>query len=84
DSPGVEAVVAESLASVPEWQRLVARGQVEVIGFDAESNRRFAALAPQIPLQQLAGTVPDAAALEAVAEYADGFSTNYRSLDADG
>lgn len=84
NSPGIEAVVAEALASVPEWQRLVDRDKVEVIGFDAESNRRFAALAPEVPLQQLAGTVPDAAALEAVAEYADGFSTNYRNLDADG
>ena len=82
-SPGVEQVVADALREDPRWARLVAAGKVEVLGFDAESNRRFAQLAPEIPLQQLMGTVPGAARLAVVAEYADSFGTNYRALDAE-
>jgi len=84
NSPGIEAVVAEALHAEPAWQKLVAVGKVEVIGFDVASNIRFAALAPEIPLQQLAGTVPSAAEIEAMAAYVDSFGTNYRTLDQEG
>lgn len=83
NSPGVEQAVADALQE-PAWQKLVAAGKVEVIGFDAASNIRFAELAPQIPLQQLSGTIPSAAQIEAMSEYVDSYGTNYRALDQAG
>lgn len=84
NSPGIEAVVADALANEPAWQKLVAADKVEVIGFDAASNIRFAELAPEIPLQQLSGTIPSAEEIAAMAEYVDSFGTNYRALDQEG
>ncbi|GAA3704872.1 hypothetical protein GCM10022377_18150 [Zhihengliuella alba] len=81
NSPGVEAVVADALHGDPGWKKLVAAGKVEVLGFDAASNARFAELAPEIPLQQLAGTVPGEAELERLAGFVDSVGTNYRTLD---
>lgn len=83
-SPGVEEVVADALATDPRWKKLVDADKIEVLGFDEASNVRFEELAPEIPLQQLAGTVPDAATLERYAGFADAFGTSYRTLDADG
>ncbi|MBB4735996.1 glycerophosphoryl diester phosphodiesterase [Micrococcus cohnii] len=83
-SPGIEQVVADALEQDPRWQRLVAAGKVEVLGFDSASNRRFAELAPDVPLQELRGTVPMAAELAEIATYADSFGTSYRTLDAAG
>lgn len=84
NSPGVEQVIAEALEEDREWRRLLERNRIEVLGFDAASNRKFADLAPDVPLQQLAGTVPDAATLSDYASFADAFGTSYRSLDAAG
>ncbi|GAA1883950.1 hypothetical protein GCM10009715_32840 [Paeniglutamicibacter psychrophenolicus] len=83
-SPGVEQVVAEALSNDPEWSALEKAGKIEVLGFDAASNKKFAALAPEVPLQQLTGSVPSAPVLADYATYADSFGTSYRSLDAAG
>lgn len=82
-SPGVEKLVAEKLSGHPAWKKLVAAGKVQVIGFDPSSNREFAALAPEIPLQQLAGAVPGAATLRDWSTFVDSVGTNYRTLTAD-
>lgn len=82
NSPGIEKVVADALREDPQWSRLVRCGRVEVLGYDAASNRTIAQLAPDVPLQQLMDTVPDAAALAQIATYADNFGTDYRPLDA--
>ncbi|MGO2480117.1 glycerophosphodiester phosphodiesterase [Glutamicibacter ardleyensis] len=66
-SPGVEQVVADYLKTDPQWSALEAGGKIEVLSFDAASNKRFAALAPEVPLQQLLGSVPSAAELEEIA-----------------
>ncbi|GAA3676457.1 hypothetical protein GCM10023081_13420 [Arthrobacter ginkgonis] len=84
NSPGIEQVVADNLANDRKWKKLVEADKIEVLGFDEASNVRFAELAPEIPLQQLAGTVPDAATLERFAGFADAFGTNYRNLDEAG
>jgi glycerophosphoryl diester phosphodiesterase len=83
NSPGIEQVVADALRTNADWRRLVNAGKVRVIGFDAASNRTFASLAPDIPVQQLAGTVPDAETLTDWADYADSVGTNYRTLTAE-
>lgn len=83
-SPGVEQLVADALAEGEGWSRLLDQDRIEVLGFDAASNRTFAQLAPGVPLQQLAGSVPDAATLENYAQFADSFGTSYRTLDAAG
>lgn len=84
NSPGVEKVVADALHNDPAWVKLVEAGKVEVLSFDPESNLRFAALAPEIPLQQLLSVVPDAATLALVSQFADSVGTNYRTLTQDG
>ena len=84
NSPGIEQVVADNLANDSKWKKLVDADKIEVLGFDEASNVRFAELAPEIPLQQLVGTVPDAATLERFAGFADAFGTNYRNLDEAG
>ncbi|MFE7630558.1 glycerophosphodiester phosphodiesterase, partial [Kocuria sp. NPDC057446] len=84
NSPGIEQVVAEALDQDKDWAKLLAAGKVTVIGFDETSNRTFAELAPEVPLQQLTGTVPDAATLERWAGFVDSVGTNYRTLDAGG
>lgn len=84
NSPGIEQVVADYLRGDPQWSALVAGGKIEVLSFDAASNKRFAALAPQVPLQQLRGTVPNARELDEISSYADSFGTSYRTLDAAG
>lgn len=83
NSPGVEQVVADALATNPDWQKLVTADKVKVLGFDEASNRIFSAIAPQIPLQQLSSTVPDLATLESWDEFADSVGTNYRNLTAE-
>lgn len=81
DSPGVEAVLAQTLATDRHWQRLVARDKVVVSSFDEASLTAFHELAPEIPVLQI-GTIPaDDATLERWAGFADGVVTNYRSLD---
>ncbi|NUL44490.1 esterase [Cellulosimicrobium funkei] len=84
NSPGIEQVVADSLSENKDWNRLLEAGKIEVLSFDEASNQRFAAIAPEVPLQQLAGAVPDAATLERYATFADSFGTNYRTLDEAG
>lgn len=83
NSPGVEQVVADALESDPQWQKLVDADKVTVIGFDETSNRTFAELAPDVPLQQLSGTVPAPDVLESWTEFADSVGTNYRNLTAE-
>ena len=83
-SPGVEKVVADALANDAKWSKLERAGKIEVLGFDVASNKKFAALAPEVPLQQLTGSVPGAAVLADYATYADSFGTSYRGLDAAG
>ncbi|MDN6168548.1 MAG: lamin tail domain-containing protein [Micrococcaceae bacterium] len=80
NSPGIEALVARKLSGHPAWKRLVDAGKVHVLGFDASSNRRFAALAPRIDLQQLVGTVPNEQTLADWSGFADSVGTNYRTL----
>jgi glycerophosphoryl diester phosphodiesterase len=84
NSPGIEQVVADALDQDKDWAKLLAAGKVTVIGFDETSNRTFSELAPEVPLQQLTGTVPDTATLERWAGFVDSVGTNYRTLDADG
>lgn len=79
-SPGVEQVVADELRNDPAWNRLVAADKIQVLGFDEASNRRFAAIAPEIELQQLTGVVPPRAVVESWATFADSVGTNYRVL----
>lgn len=83
NSPGIEQVVADALDENRDWAKLVEAGKVTVIGFDEASNRTFAGLAPDVPLQQLTGSVPDAATIERWAGVVDSVGTNYRTLDAD-
>lgn len=83
-SPGVEKVVADALAQDATWSKLDRAGKIEVLGFDVASNKKFAALAPDVPLQQLTGSVPGEAVLADYATYADSFGTSYRGLDAAG
>lgn len=80
NSPGIEQVVADALRTTPAWQKLVAASKVQVIGFNKASNRTFAALAPDIPLQQLSSLVPTPAVLATWTAYADSVGTNYRTL----
>lgn len=84
NSPGIEQVVAGALAEDKEWAKLLEAGKVTVIGFDEASNRVFAELAPEVPLQQLTGSLPDAATIERWAGFVDSVGTDYRALDADG
>lgn len=84
NSPGIEQVVADALAQDEVWAKLLEAGKVTVIGFDEGSNRVFAGLAPEVPLQQLTGSVPDAATIERWAGFVDSIGTDYRALDADG
>ncbi len=84
NSPGIEQVVADALAGDEVWAKLLEAGKVTVIGFDEGSNRVFAELAPEVPLQQLTGSVPDAATIGRWAGFVDSIGTNYRALDADG
>ena len=80
NSPGVEAALADELATDPAWQRLIARDQVVVSSFDEAALTAFHELAPDIPLLQI-GTIPDEETLERWAGFADGVVTNYRILD---
>jgi glycerophosphoryl diester phosphodiesterase len=84
NSPGIEEVVAESLSEDKDWNELLEADKIEVLSFDEASNQRFAELAPDVPLQQLVGTVPDSATLARYATFADSFGTNYRNLDEAG
>ncbi|MEX5301679.1 glycerophosphodiester phosphodiesterase family protein [Kocuria sabuli] len=84
NSPGIEQVVADALAEDEVWAKLLEAGKVTVIGFDEGSNRVFAGLAPEVPLQQLTGSVPDAATIGRWAGFVDSIGTDYRALDADG
>lgn len=80
NSPGIEELVAEALLNNPQWTQLVDADKIQVLGFDEVSNRRFAAVAPEIELQQLTTRVPDRAVLESWTEFADSVGTNYRTL----
>lgn len=80
NSPGVEQVVADELRNDPKWTKLVAADKIQVLGFDEASNRRFAAIAPEIELQQLTGVVPARAVVDSWATFADSVGTNYRAL----
>ncbi|MCU1632457.1 MAG: esterase [Micrococcaceae bacterium] len=79
-SPGIEQVVADELRNDPTWSRLVAAEKIQVLSFDEASNRRFAAIAPEIELQQLTGVVPTRAVVESWATFADSVGTDYRVL----
>ncbi|MBN6812228.1 hypothetical protein JRF76_08590 [Kocuria indica] len=81
-SPGIERIIVERLRSDPRWQRLVRDGRIEVLGFDAASNQRFAVLAPEVPLQQLVYRVPDAETLALISTYAGQVGSNHRWLNA--
>lgn len=82
NSPGIEQVVADELRNDPKWSRLVEDDKIQVLGFDELSNRRFAAIAPEVELQQLSSVVPPRAVVETWATFADSVGTNYRTLTA--
>ncbi|WP_323960408.1 esterase [Arthrobacter sp. JZ12] len=82
NSPGIEQVVADELRNDPKWSRLVEADKIQVLGFDELSNRRFAAIAPEVELQQLSSVVPPRAVVETWATFADSVGTNYRTLTA--
>ncbi|WP_404285363.1 glycerophosphodiester phosphodiesterase family protein [Glutamicibacter arilaitensis] len=84
DSPGIEQVVADYLATDPQWKALEEAGKIEVLSFDATSNKKFAEIAPDVPLQQLVGTVPSESELAEISTFADSFGTSYRTLDEAG
>ncbi|WP_326965179.1 glycerophosphodiester phosphodiesterase family protein [Arthrobacter sp. PL16] len=79
-SPGIEQIVADELRNDPTWSRLVAAEKIQVLSFDEASNRRFAAIAPEVELQQLTGVVPTRAVVESWATFADSVGTDYRVL----
>ncbi|WP_104180930.1 glycerophosphodiester phosphodiesterase family protein [Arthrobacter sp. B0490] len=83
NSPGIEEVVASELRTDPAWRKLVEVGKVQVIGFDEASNRRFAALAPDVQLQQLTWMLPGPEVLAEWATYVDSVGANYRGLTAE-
>lgn len=80
NSPGIEQVVADNLRDDPKWRQLVEADKIQVIGFDEASNRRFAAIAPEIELQQLTSVVPSREVVASWASFADSVGTNYRTL----
>ncbi|NKX50291.1 esterase [Arthrobacter deserti] len=82
NSPGGEQLGARELEQDRTWRQPVAAGKVQVLGFDEASNREFARLAPEVPLQQLAGAVPGPERLASWAGFADSVGTNYRNLTA--
>lgn len=82
NSPGVEQLLARELEQESAWRRLVAARKVQVLGFDEASNREFARLAPEIPLQQLTTVVPGPEQLASWAGFADSVGTDYRNLTA--
>jgi glycerophosphoryl diester phosphodiesterase len=82
NSPGIEQLVADELLTHPAWRKLVAADKVQVIGFDESSNRRFAALAPEVMLQQLTFAVPNPVLLASWSTYADSVGAYYRLVDA--
>ncbi|WP_247827559.1 glycerophosphodiester phosphodiesterase family protein [Arthrobacter antioxidans] len=82
NSPGIEELVAAELSTDPAWQKLVDADKVQVLGFDESSNRRFAALAPEVELQQLTGVVPGSEVLAEWATFVDSVGANYRGLTA--
>ncbi|WP_104167572.1 glycerophosphodiester phosphodiesterase family protein [Arthrobacter sp. SX1312] len=82
NSPGIEALVAGELNTDPAWQKLVNANKVQVLGFDESSNRTFAALAPEVELQQLTGVVPGSEVLAEWATFVDSVGANYRGLTA--
>ncbi|KNC20205.1 esterase [Arthrobacter sp. RIT-PI-e] len=79
-SPGIGDLLAEQLRTDPRWQRLVAAGRVQVICFDEEFTRAFAALAPEIPLQQLTFLVPTPDILASWAGHVDSVGAFHRAL----
>ncbi|MDR4532619.1 glycerophosphodiester phosphodiesterase [Glutamicibacter sp. PS] len=84
NSPGIEAALAERLTNDMKWVDVVRRHGVEVLGFDARSNREFARLAGHIPVQQLTRSVPSKRALTRIEQYAQAIGVNYRALDERG
>ena len=82
NSPGIEEVVAGTLRTHAAWRTLVAARKVQVIGFDEDSNRRFAALAPDVQLQQLTWLVPGPEVLAEWAGYVDSVGAYYRGITA--
>jgi glycerophosphoryl diester phosphodiesterase len=82
NSPGVEQLVARELEQDMTWCRLVAAGKVQVLGFDEASNREFARLAPEVPLQQLTAVVPGPEQLASWTGFVDSVGTDYRNLTA--
>ncbi len=83
NSPGIEEVVAGELRTDPAWRKLVEARKVQVIGFDEASNRRFAALAPHVMLQQLTWMIPGPETLAEWAAYVDSVGAYYRGLTAE-
>ncbi|MHA7210938.1 glycerophosphodiester phosphodiesterase family protein [Arthrobacter sp. MDT1-65] len=83
NSPGIEEVVASELRTDPTWRKLVEASKVQVIGFDEASNRRFAALAPDVQLQQLTWMLPGPEVLAEWSTYVDSVGANYRGLTAE-
>ncbi|MEG9247091.1 glycerophosphodiester phosphodiesterase family protein [Arthrobacter sp. Soc17.1.1.1] len=80
NSPGIEEVVASELRNDPAWRTLVEARRVQVIGFDEASNRRFAALAPDVLLQQLTWMIPGPEVLAEWAAFVDSVGAYYRGL----
>lgn len=79
-SPGLVDVVDE-LKSDPRWGELADDGRLNVISFDLAALADFHEHRPDVPVMGL-GAVPDSDAdLAAIAEWADAWGTNYRTLD---
>ncbi|MFC7405262.1 glycerophosphodiester phosphodiesterase family protein [Georgenia alba] len=81
-SPGVEQVLAESLATDPDWQRLLRQDKLVVSSFDVGSLEAFHELAPHVPVLPIVSELPDDETLASWAEYAGGVVTDYRNLEA--
>ncbi|NED99996.1 esterase [Phytoactinopolyspora halotolerans] len=81
DSPGLVDVVVDELNSDPRWNELAADGRLTAISFDLDAVRDFHELRPDIPVMGLGGVPQSDAELEAIAEWATSWGTNYRTLD---
>ncbi len=83
--PGIEADVAAELARHPGWTTSSpTAGRLVVTSFDAAVLHRFHDLLPEVEVAAIGYEVPDAAALSAIAEWADGYVPDFRLLTQEG
>lgn len=82
NSPAIGEVLAENLRTRPAWARLVSAGELQVICFDGSFTRAFAALVPEVPVQQLTIMVPAPQVLADWAEYVASVGVHHRTVTA--